>query len=54
MQEIFKYLKDLKKAMGKQIVFKIDQVYEGRDEAVGGVLWHLGNITHTFLYHLTS
>ncbi|XP_039114893.1 uncharacterized protein LOC120250172 [Dioscorea cayenensis subsp. rotundata] len=40
-KEIFKYLKDLKKAMGKQIVFKIDQVYEGRDEAVGGVLWHL-------------
>ncbi|KAJ0974439.1 hypothetical protein J5N97_016404 [Dioscorea zingiberensis] len=39
-KEVNDFLRELKKAMGKQIKFKVDKVFGGNDLDVG-VLWHL-------------
>lgn len=41
MQGISHYFEDLTRAMGKNVRFIIDEVYEGK-ELTAAVVWHLG------------
>jgi len=42
LQEVHHFLKDLTEAMGKDVKFIVDRVYEGRESSIA-VQWHLGD-----------